>query len=361
MELSEIKIIENKNLKKKPEGLKTGDLGFGMLFTDYLFTIRYDPDKGGWHNPQIEPFADIPTHPAAVVFHYAQTIFEGQKAYLRDDGKISMFRPQMNIARFNRSAERLCMPTLDEKFLLEAFKMQIALEKEWVPSAPDCSLYIRPTMIGTSGRLGVQPATSYLFFNVLSPVGAYFKSGLKPVRIMISRHYVRAVRGGMGDAKTGGNYATSLLAGSIGKKRDCAQVLWLDAIHNKYVEEMGGMNAFFVIDDVLTTAPLTGTILPGVTRDSIIQIAKDKGWRVKERLFSIDEVIEGIKKGRVKEAFASGTAAVVTPVKELYDEDGTIYHISDETGYYSRELYKTLTDIQYGRVEDKYGWNVMVT
>ncbi|MFX1285000.1 MAG: branched-chain amino acid aminotransferase [Promethearchaeota archaeon] len=335
------------------------NLGFGKIFTDRMLVMEYK--NGVWQDPTIKKYSPITLDPSAIVLHYAQEIFEGQKAFSTPDGHINLFRPDRNAARFNSSARRMMMPEVDLEVYLTGLKELIRLEKDWTPKSPGTSLYIRPTMIGTELGLGVRPSTDYLFYIILSPSGSYFSEGFQCVKIFVSEFYIRAAPGGTGSAKTGGNYAASLLVGNEAENYGCSQVLWLDAIHKKYVEEVGASNIFFVYDDVIYTAPLTsGTVLPGVTRDSTIQLAKDGGMTLKEEAISIDEVIEGIYNGKTSEVFMSGTAASIAPVGSLYYQNKEHIINNFEIGDISKKLYKQLTDIQYGKVEDPYGWIVRV-
>ena len=350
-------IIPESELKPKFDSEE--NLGFGKIFTDRMFVMEYK--NGVWENPMIKKYSLIALDPSAIVLHYGQEIFEGQKAFSTPDGHINLFRPDKNAQRFNASAKRMMMPEIDPEDYLFALKELITLEKEWVPKSPGTSLYVRPTMIGTEPGLGVRPSTDYLFYVILSPSGLYFPEGFQCVKIFVSEFYIRAAPGGTGNAKTGGNYAASLLVGNEAEQHGCSQVLWLDAIQKEYVEEVGASNIFFVFDDIIYTAPLeSGTILPGVTRDSTIQLAKDKGLIVKEETLSIKTVIEGIHKGRISEIFMSGTAASIAPVGSLYYQNKEHIINNFEIGEISKELYTLLTDIQYGRREDPYGWIVRV-
>ncbi|MHA1820891.1 MAG: branched-chain amino acid aminotransferase [Promethearchaeota archaeon] len=356
----EIKInkVPDSELKEKPND--ESKLGFGTLFTDHMFQMFWTKEKGEWFDAQIKKYEPFLISPAAIVLHYAIEIFEGLKAYRAVNGDIQLFRPQMNIKRLNNSAERMVMPKIDEEFNLEAIKTLVKLEKDWVPKSFGTSLYIRPTMIGIDEFIGVHPAEHIMYYIILSPVGAYYATGFAPVDIYVEDKYIRAAPGGTGFAKTGGNYAASLKAAEEAKAKGYTQVLWLDAKEHKYVEEVGTMNMFFVLDDEIVTSPLTGSILPGVTRDSVMQILKDKGYKVTERKVSIDEVIEDSNSGKLKEAFGTGTAAVITPVGAL-NYKGKDYIINDKkVGKLTQELYDYLTGIQYGKIEDKYGWIVKV-
>ncbi|MCX7943384.1 MAG: branched-chain amino acid aminotransferase [Deltaproteobacteria bacterium] len=346
-------------LKPKPklkyEKGEKDELGFGKYFSDHMFLMDYTKDEG-WNNARIVPYDNLPMDPAAMVFHYGQAIFEGLKAYRGEHGKIYLFRARNNFERFNRSAKRLCMPRVDIDVALRGLKELIKIDKDWIPDGDGMALYIRPTMIATEPALGVRPSNTYLFFIIVGPVGAYYPEGFNPVKIYVSDKYVRAVRGGLGEAKTGANYAHSLYAAEEAKQLGFTQVLWLDAIHMKYVEEVGTMNIFFYVNDELITSPLTGSILPGITRDSVIRIARDWGYKVSERLFSIDELIHHIEKGEVREIFGTGTAAIISPVGELYYK-GKNYTIADgKVGELSRKLYEYIQDLQYGKKPDPYEW-----
>ena len=330
------------------------ELGFGKYFADRMFRMKYTADKG-WHDPEITAYGPLQMDPAAMVLHYGQEIFEGQKAYKWDDGRIAMFRPDANAARMNRSAQRLCMPPIPLEDQIEAITTLVSQLDAWIPRSPS-SLYVRPTMIASEPALGVRPANEYLYFIICSPVGPYFPKGFAPVRVKAEPAYVRAVEGGTGDAKCGGNYATSLLAQSIAKGEGFEGVLWLDAKEHRFVEEIGAMNIFFIIEGKLVTSPLHGSILPGITRDSIINLARDEGMVVDERFLSIQEVTQGIEQGKVTEAFGAGTAAVITPVGTV-GWGGADYVISGAAvGPITKRFYKTLTDYQYGKVQDPYGW-----
>ncbi|MBD3350567.1 MAG: branched-chain amino acid aminotransferase [Candidatus Lokiarchaeota archaeon] len=359
MEIKMNEIPENE-LKLKPKN--DGELGFGTIFTDHMFQMRWSAETGEWNSAQIKKYEPFLISPAAIVLHYGIEIFEGLKAYHTENGDIQLFRPQKNIERLNNSAERMVMPKVDPEFILGAIKKLVRLEKEWVPHTFGTSLYIRPTMIGIDEFIGVHPAEDVLFYIILSPVGAYYATGFAPVDILVESEYIRAAPGGTGAAKTGGNYAASLLAAEEAKKKGYTQVLWLDAKERKYVEEVGTMNMMFVMDDEVVTSPLTGSILPGVTRDSVIQILKDWDIKVSERMITINEVIEAAKSGKLKEAFGTGTAAVITPVGCLNykDNDYIIGGNKDKVGELTQKLYDYLTSIQYGKKEDPYGWIVKI-
>jgi len=334
-------------------------LGFGSLFTDRMFLMDYDAGEG-WHSPRIVPYGPLSLDPSCAVFHYAQEIFEGLKAFRRPDGNIGLFRPRDNFERFNRSAARLCMPELDVDTVVKALKTLIHLEADWVPKSLGTSLYIRPTMIAVDPYLGVRPSNKYLFYIILSPVGAYYKNGFSPVKIYISDEYVRSAPGGTGEAKTGGNYAASLKASMEAAALGYDQVLWLDAVERKYVEEVGSMNICFFYDGKVVTSPLKGTILDGITRRSILTLVREMGLTVEERALSVDEILEDAVSGRLKEAFGTGTAAVVSPVGQFTYRDRTVTVGDGKMGELTGKLYDTLTGIQYGKLADKHGWVEMI-
>jgi len=335
------------------------ELPFGEIFTDHMFNMDYTPESG-WHNARIEPYAPFVMDPATMVLHYGQTIFEGLKAYRTKDGKIQLFRADQNMARFNRSASVVCIPKIDEAFALRAIKKLVSIEKDWVPSAPDTSLYIRPTIIATDPYLGVRPSRTYRFFIILSPVGAYYPEGFNPVKIWVTDKYVRAAKGGLGEAKTAANYAASLYGAEVAKKAGYTQVLWLDAVEHRYIEEVGTMNICFIIDDVVVTPALTGSILAGITRDSVLTLARHWGIKVAERPITIDEVMEAHKNGALQEVFGTGTAAVISPVSHLAWHDEVIQIGEGGVGPMAHKFYEAITDIQYGRAEDPFGWVVPV-
>ena len=347
-----LSITKADQLKTKPDDSK---LSFGTIFTDYMFNMDYNP-QDGWHNPRIEPYASIDMDPATMVLHYGQGVFEGLKAYRTETGAVQLFRPIDNFKRMNNSSRRLCIPEIDENLALDFLKKLLTIEKDWVPSAPGTSLYIRPTIIATDPFLGVRASHTYRFFIILSPVGAYYAEGFNPVKIWVTRHYVRAVRGGVGEAKTPGNYAASLYAAEQAHKHGYTQVLWLDGIEQEYIEEVGAMNIFFVINGELITPRLNGSILPGITRDSVIGLAKMWGIKVSERKIGISEVIDVHASGKLDEIFGSGTAAVISPVGEIKYGD-TVITVSDgKVGAMANRFYKELTDIQYGKTKDPAGW-----
>lgn len=331
------------------------DLGFGQIFTDHMFVMDYSPEKE-WHNAQIVPYADFSISPAAMVLHYGQAIFEGLKAYKTADNKIQLFRARDNFERMNRSAKGMCIPQIDIDFVMDALKKLIKIEEKWIPETPGTSLYIRPTVIATDPFIGVRASFSYKFYIILSSVGAYYAEGLNPVKIWVSKDHVRAVRGGVGEFKTAGNYAASLIASEEAKVDGYAQVLWLDAIERKYIEEVGAMNIFFVVDDEILTPDLSGSILPGITRYSVIALAEKWGMKISERKISIDEVFDLHAQGKLKEVFGSGTAAVISPVGEIRYGDKVIAIGDGTPGPVSMKFYDTLTDIQYGKIEDTDNW-----
>ena len=355
--------MNNITIKKAP-ALKekytdANKLVFGQIYTDYMFTMRYLPEKG-WHDAQVKPYENISLDPASLVFHYGQEIFEGMKAFLSPKGEPLLFRPDENFKRMSSSAKRLQMPELDEELALEGLRELLKLEKDWIPTVEGTSLYVRPTMIAVDPYLGLKPSTEYLFFIIMSPVGAYYAAGFNPISIYVEDHYVRAVKGGTGNVKAGGNYAASILASTEAREKGFAQVLWLDAIERKYVEEVGAMNIFFRFNNEVVTPELSGSILPGITRKSIIQILKDDGHNVVERHLGIDEVFERAKKGELLEVFGTGTAAAVSPVGSLTWKDDTITVNNNETGELTLKMFKTLTGIQTGNIKDTHTWSFKV-
>lgn len=355
-----IKVKQVSPDKMKPRPTDESQLGFGKIFSDHFFHMKYS-DKKGWHDAVIEGYRDIRLDPAAVCLHYGQLIFEGMKAYRGKDGSLYLFRPADNFRRMNASAERLCMPTIDVDGTVDALKKLVQLEKEWIPRSSGASMYIRPTMIATEAFLGVKAASEYLFFIIVGPVGPYYPQGFSPTKIYVTEEYVRAAAGGIGYCKAAGNYAASLLASKKAGELGFTQVLWLDGVHRKYIEEVGTSNIFFLIDDELITPPLAGTILPGVTRDSVLQIARRWGLKVSERLIAIDEVIKAARKGTLQEAFASGTAAIVSPIGQVYYK-GTEYSINrGRIGSLTRKLYNEILKIQYGEKKDPFGWRVKIS
>ncbi len=348
----ELKIVGAEKLKEKP---KESELNFGTHFTDHMFNMDCSPTKG-WHNARIEPYGPIMMDPATMVLHYGQAIFEGLKAYRTKNGTIQLFRPEDNFVRLNISAKMLCIPEIDPEFTLSALKKLLVLEQEWIPSLPGTSLYIRPTIMAMDPYLGVRPSYTYRFFIILSPVGAYYPEGFDPVKIWVTDKYVRTVRGGLGMAKTPANYAASLYAAEAAKEKGYTQVLWLDGVEQRYIEEVGTMNIFFRIDDTLVTPPLQGSILAGLTRDSVIALAKHWNVPVEERPITIDEVMSAHEKGILQEVFGSGTAAVISPVNELAWGDQVITIKDGNVGPMAQRLYNEITAIQYGEAEDPFGW-----
>ncbi|MDR0292947.1 MAG: branched-chain amino acid aminotransferase [Oscillospiraceae bacterium] len=347
----EITLTKTTAPKQKPED---GVLGFGQYFTDHMFLMDYEPEKG-WRDPRIVPHGPLSLDPAAMCLHYGQELFEGLKAYRGADGKVRLFRYRDNIRRFNRSCERLDIPVIDEEAFREALFALLRLEMDWVPRSADTSLYIRPYLIATDPFIGVRSSKSYLFIILLSPVGAYYKGGLSPTGIYVETEDVRAVRGGMGSVKAAANYAATLRAQTRAGAKGFAQVMWLDALERKYVEEVGTSNAFFVFGGTVVTPPAGGSILPGITRDSCLCLLREWGVPAEERLISIDEVWQAHAGGRLSEAFATGTAAVVSPVGKFCYNGETIV-IGDEPGPVARRLYDALTGIQWGRTPDTMGW-----
>ena len=351
----DIKITKTTSPKAKP----TGKLGFGKIFTDHMFLMNYTRGKG-WHDPRIEPFHDLTLSPACMVFHYGQEMFEGLKAYKAADGSNYLFRPDMNAKRTNNTNDRLCIPQIPVEDFVQAVKAIVSVDQDWIPTEPGTSLYIRPFIIATEPFLGVDVSETFLFMIILSPSGAYYESGLEPVGIWIEDEYVRAVRGGTGYAKCGGNYAASLRAGEKAEEKGYSQVLWLDGVERKYIEEVGAMNVMFKIGDEVVTPALTGSVLPGITRKSCVEILKSKGMKVSERLLSVDELLGAAKDGTLVEAWGCGTAAVVSPISHL-EYKGVVYEIGDcGIGRITKELYDILTGIQWGKTEDPFGWTYPV-
>jgi branched-chain amino acid aminotransferase len=351
--------LEKIDIAKKKEKPPQDDLGFGRHFTDHMFMMTWNRESG-WHDAKICPYQDFRMDPAALVFHYGQAIFEGLKAYRAEDGQVYMFRPEDNFERMNSSAVRMCMPRLPIDKVLKSLKALLYLDKDWIPTVEGASLYIRPTMIAVEPRLGVRAAESYYFYIILSPVGAYYPEGFSPTRIYVSDENARAVKGGVGHAKTAGNYAASLFTTQLAKKEGYTQVLWLDACEHKYIEEVGTSNIFFLIDDVLVTPPLGGSILEGITRDSVLKLAEKWGVKTAERPITIDEVIEASRSGSLKDAFGTGTAAVISPVGELCYRGNNYPLNNGEIGELSTKLYNELQAIQKGEAEDPFKWVVRV-
>lgn len=348
----DIKYELTKELKQKPD---FNDLGFGTKFTDHMFIMDYNDGKG-WHDPRIVPYQPICLDPSAMVFHYGQEMFEGMKAYKTEDDRVLLFRPDKNIHRTNITNDRLCIPQIDEDDMLQAINDLIKVEKDWIPTPKGTSLYIRPFIIATDPFLGVRASNSYKFMIILCPVGAYYKEGINPVKIWVETEYVRAVKGGIGFAKTGGNYAASIKAQMKAKERGYSQVLWLDGVERKYVEEVGTMNVFFKINGEVITPSLEGSILAGVTRDSVIELLKSWDIPVSERKLSIKEIYDAAEAGTLEEAFGTGTAAVISPIGELNHEGKIIDINNGEIGEISQRIYDTVTGIQTGHVKDSFGW-----
>lgn len=336
------------------------DLGFGKIFTDHMFMMDYSPEQG-WHDARIVPFGPLSLHPACTALHYGAEIFEGLKAYRRPDGEVQLFRPTENIRRMNQSAERLCLPQIPEEDALEALTAFVRLEKDWTPSAEGTSLYLRPFMLGNDQTLGVHTIHRALFVIIASPVGSYYPEGINPVRIMIEDRDVRAVRGGTGYAKCGGNYAASTRAGERAEEKGYSQVLWLDGVERKYIEEVGAMNVMFKIDGKIITPALTGSILPGITRKSCIEILGKEGNPVVERLLSVEELVAAMHNGTLEEAWGCGTAAVISPIGELCYKDEKYIVNNGKIGTVTHHLYDTLTGIQWGRTADPFGWTYLIS
>ncbi|MFA5625753.1 MAG: branched-chain amino acid aminotransferase [Bradymonadales bacterium] len=339
---------------------ETANLGFGKVFSPHMFIAYYDPERG-WHDQRIQEYQPISMDPAAPIFHYAQSIFEGLKAYRRPDGEVQIFRAKENVARLNRSAQRMAMPLFDEEENLRALDALVNLDRDWVPSAPGCSLYLRPTMIADGCGLGASSAKRFIYFIICSPSGAYYSKGIAPVSIQIEEKYVRAVKGGTGQAKAAGNYAGSFKATADAVKRGFDQVLWLDGKENRYIEEVGAMNIFFVIEDRLVTPELCGSILPGVTRDSVITLARDFGIEVEERRIDVRELYEAHRHGALREVFGTGTAAVISPVSVLEYKGERIEINGAKIGKLSQRMYDHLSGIQRATIEDKYNWCSVVS
>ncbi len=345
-------------LKAKPTD--ESKLGFGKIFTDHMFLMDYEEGKG-WHNARIEPYHNFEMDPATTVLHYGQAIFEGTKCYRRADGGLQLFRPQDNLARMTRSAKRMGMPALDEETALEGLKQLVLIDQDWVPHQDGTSLYIRPTMISTDVMLGVHAARHYLFYIILDPVGSYYKDGLKPVGIYVEDEYVRAVRGGTGFTKCAGNYAASILAGAIAEEKGFSQVLWLDGVEQKYVEEVGSMNMMFAYGNKIVTPALNGSILPGITRQSVLTLARQLGYETEEGRLAIADIFADAKSGKLTEAFGTGTAAVISPVGSLCWKDENLVIGDGSIGPVAQKLYDTLTGIQYGRIPDENNWTVKLS
>ncbi|MCC8356720.1 MAG: branched-chain amino acid aminotransferase [Oscillospiraceae bacterium] len=353
----EITIQKTTTPKEKPQ---IDGIPFGTYFSDHMFLMNYETGKG-WYDPRIVPYGPLALDPSTMVLHYAQEIFEGLKAYRTADGKIQLFRPTENIARMNRSAEKMCIPPVPEDIYLKALKTLVEVDKDWVPSEPDTSLYIRPFIIATDKHVGVHASHTYLFMIITCPVGSYYPEGLNPVKIAIESREVRVVRGGTGFAKCGGNYAASLHASELAEAKGFSQVLWLDGVEQKYIEEVGAMNVMFKIDGKIVTPSLAkGTVLPGITRKSAIQVLSDWGYEIQERDLSVDELIAACESGKLEEAWGVGTAAVVSPIGEIIYQDKEHIINGFQIGELTQKLYDTITGIQWGKTADPYGWVVPV-
>ncbi len=352
----EIKINKVAQGKEKPDQKK---LGFGKHFTDHMFLLNYETGKG-WYDPRIVPYGPLQMDPSCMVFHYAQEVFEGMKAYRTPDGGVQLFRPYDNARRMNDSCERLCIPPVPEDLFVEAVKTLVSVDADWVPTEPETSLYIRPFIIATDESLGVHASHTYLFCVICSPVGAYYAEGINPVKIYVESEDVRAVKGGTGYTKCGGNYAASIRAGERAEKGGYAQVLWLDGVERKYIEEVGSMNVLFKIDGKVVTPKLTGSVLPGITRRSCLELLRAWGYEVEERLISAEELFAAAEAGKLEEAWGSGTAAVISPVGEMGWEDKKAVINGGKIGPLTQKLYDTLTGIQWGKVEDPYNWTEKV-
>ena len=351
-----IQVERTTTLKDKPD---VHALGFGQVFTDHMFVMDYTEGEG-WHSARIIPYQPITLDPSAMVFHYGQTVFEGMKAYATASNDVLLFRPERNFQRLNHSNERLCIPAIDEAHALLALKELVQLDRDWIPTAPGTSLYIRPFIIATEPYLGVSASKNYQFIMIMSPVGSYYKEGLNPVKILVEKQYVRAAVGGMGEAKTGGNYASSLKAAKLASEEGYAQTLWLDGRENKYIEEVGSMNVFFKINGIVITPALNGSILAGITRDSILHMLHAQNIPVEERRISVDEVVEAYENGTLEEAFGTGTAAVISPIGEFKYGEQKILVNNNEIGLLTQSLYDKLTGIQNGTIADPFEWTVTI-
>lgn len=352
MQVEDIQLQLTEHPKTKPD---EEHLEFGTVFTDHMFTMDYTSGHG-WHDPKIVPFSQIDLSPSAMIFHYGQTVFEGLKAYRTKDDTIQLFRPEQNFKRMNNSNKRMCMPQVEEDFLIEATKKLVEIDQDWVPHPEGTSLYIRPFLFATEPFLGVRPSRTYTFMIILSPVGQYYKEGINPVKIAVEDEYIRSVLGGTGEAKTAGNYAASLIAQEKVGKEGFAQVLWLDGISKEYIEEVGSMNVFFKINGTVVTPALNGSILPGVTRDSVIKVLKSWDIPVEERKISMQELIDAHESGKLEEAFGTGTAAVISPIGQLTFQSEHRVINNFETGQVAHDLHETITGIQYGEKDDSFDW-----
>lgn len=356
MSATVLEIVKAASLKTKPAD---DQLAFGRHFTDHMFVMDYSIETG-WSQPRITPYEGITLDPAAVIFHYGQTVFEGMKAYRTEDNRILLFRPEKNFQRMNASSERLSVPPINEEEVLEYLMQLLSVEKDWIPASPGTSLYIRPFIVATEPFLGIAPSKTYKFFIILSPVGSYYSKGLQPISIMVEEHYTRAVRGGTGSAKTAGNYCATLNSQSIASSKGYSQVLWLDAIEKKYIEEVGTSNVFFKIHGEVITPELSGSILPGITRLSVIEMLRSWNIPVSERKISIEEVYQYHREGLLEEIFSTGTAAVISPIGELEWQGQKIRINDQQIGSTTQKLYDTLTGIQSGKIVDVYNWTIEV-
>ncbi|MCI8595053.1 MAG: branched-chain amino acid aminotransferase [Oscillospiraceae bacterium] len=354
--MQEIQVKRTTAPKSKPD---PATLLFGKQFTDHMFLMDYHAGQG-WHDARIVPYGPFSLDPSCMVFHYAQEVFEGLKAYRTPDGGVQLFRPDQNIKRMNNSCERMCIPAIPEDLFLEALKQLVSLERDWVPSQSGTSLYLRPFVIATDANLGVHASHSYIFAIICSPVGSYYPEGINPVKIYVENDDVRAVRGGTGFAKCGGNYAASIRAGQRAEELGYSQVLWLDGVHRKYIEEVGAMNVMFQIDGKVVTPSLSGSVLPGITRKSCIELMQHWDLPVEERLLSAEELFSAAESGKLDEAWGTGTAAVVSPIGELAWNDRKVTVSGGKIGSLTQKLYDTLTGIQWGLLPDEFGWTVKV-
>lgn len=352
-----ISVTKTSSPKQKPN---ENDLGFGVYSTDHLFIMDYTIEKG-WHNPRIESYHDLVLSPAALVFHYAQECFEGMKAYRTAGDEILLFRPEKNAQRMALTHNRLCIPEIPQQDFVDGVKALVDIDRDWVPHSPDTSLYLRPFTIATEPRLGVKPSDTYQFIIIASPSGAYYPEGMNPVKIYVETEYTRAAPGGTGSIKCGGNYAASLIGQQKAHELGCSQVLWLDGVERKYVEEVGSMNCFFKINGIVRTAPCIGTVLPGITRMSCIELLQSWGYTVDcENRIALADIVKAANEGNLEEVFGTGTAAVISPVGELCIDDKVYTINSNSTGELTRRLYETLTGIQWGRINDSHGWTIKV-
>lgn len=354
--MKEIQIVRSEQLKTKPD---EASLGFGKYFTDHMLVMDYTAGLG-WHEPQIVPYGPITLDPSAMVFHYGQEVFEGMKAYKTTDGHVCLFRPDANMRRLNQSSERISIPEVDEELLLEGIMALVRVDQDWIPGGAESSLYIRPFIIATEPGLGVRAAKQYKLMVIMSPSGSYYPEGIHPVSIFVENEFVRAVRGGTGTAKTAGNYASGIKAQEIAQKQGYSQVLWLDGVEKKYIEEVGSMNVFFKIAGEIVTPELSGSILAGITRDSVIRLLQTWGHQVIERKISVEELFAAAKTGTLEEAFGTGTAAVISPIGKMKWENDEITISEGHTGELSKKIYDTITGIQKGTLEDPFGWRKIV-